>query len=388
MCTLVPVGSRPQARLKSRSFWTLGFQALVCSLMLLLGWGLSSAWASPGEPAPQAEALPSIDTPLVLPEPTLRLAKSPSPLSPGDSPRQRWLAQAMTSQPPTGRIRGKKSKSQDTITGFTSVLNLTVSYNLLGARIIATAGYRWRLYASKSRALRENYFGLSAISRLTPAWIEFGALAAIQPASFIKLRAAYRFRFQVPTFFSGGVFSNMGAINQAFNGIVDHRDGEQVLRDQIQRASDNNNGSRVLPLSHIFSVDLTLRFAIKGFLMLANVRYSRWWTSHGQTDLYNVFYEGGHDMIFNNTEHFLMVEGVTGYEWRKFRFLAMVSYRQAFEANDLYFRLGPAFMWLIAKNWGAFKNPSLLVLANWYVFHRWRGRDFVPLIAVRFGGEF
>lgn len=286
------------------------------------------------------------------------------------------------------KSQAKVSEKKDEITGFYSILNLTASYNLLGLRVIATAGYRWRLYKSSKRAFEENYFGLQAISRLTPAWVEFGALAALQPATFVKVRTAYRFRFQLPTFFSGGVFESMERVNQEFGDVKTHTQGEQVLRDRIKAVSDSNNNTRVLPMSHIFSVDLTLRFAIKGFLVLANFRYSRWWSSHGQTDKYKVFYEGGHDMIFNNTEHFFMVEGATGYEWRMLRFLVMLSYRQAFEANQQYFRLGPAVMWQIAKRWGGFKKPALLVAVNWYVQHRWRGQDFVPLIAIRFGGEF
>lgn len=387
---------QPHVHVSTSSIWRSGLHTLFRSilpgaafLVLFFGFQLSEAHAKPEPLDPSFELSSSdIETPLTLPEPKFRL-KEPAPQSTWHRPTQQWLAQAMATQPPTGKTTGKKKTTGgDTITGFTSILNVTASYNLLGLRIIATAGYKWRLYASNSRAFRDNYFSLHAVSRLTPAWIEFGAVASLQPASFIKIRTAYRFRFQLPTFFSGGVFSNMDFVRQQFENIRDHRDGEQVLRDQIQRGQDNNNGSRVLPLSHIFSVDLTLRFAIRGFLVLANIRYSRWWSSHGQTNLYSVFYEGGHDMIFNNTEHFLMVEGATGYEWKMLRFLVMLSYRQSFEADDLYFRLGPAVMWLIAKKWGAFKKPSLLLAVNWYVFHRWRGRDFVPLIAVRFGGEF
>lgn len=298
------------------------------------------------------------------------------------------LAQAMTDQPPLRTPKPAPSASKDTITGLTSVLNLTASFNLLGLRLIATIGYKWRLYASNSRAFKDNYVSINAISRLTPAWLEVGALAAVQPASFVRLRAAYRYRLQVPAFFSGGVFESADAATKAFANVTSFAQGEQVLRDTIDARSKDNNDSRILPSSQIVSVDLTLRFKAKGFLVLANVRYSHWWSSYPQQDNFKAFYEGGHDMIFAADEDFLMVEGGIGYEWNMLRFLALTSFRKAFSANSEYFRVGPAVQWLIAPRWGNFKNPSLLVLVNWYLLHPWRGRDGVPLFAARFGGEF
>lgn len=298
------------------------------------------------------------------------------------------LAQAATDQPP---IKDPKKTTKDTITGLTSVLNVTVSYNLLGLRVIATIGYRWRLFASNSRLFSNNYFSINAISRLTPAWLEGGALLVLQPASFVKLRAAYRFRGQVGAFFSGGVFDNATNAKQTLNAVKSFAEGEQILRDTIDARAKDNNGQRILPLSHIVSVDLTLQFKFKGILALVNFRYSHWWTSYTDQNTYQAFYEGGHDMIFNGgDEDFFMLDGLLGYEFKMFRFLAVTNYRRAFRADDTSFRLGPAVQWLIAPNWGPFLKPSLLVLANWYLMHPFRGRngDAFPLIAARFGGEF
>ena len=304
--------------------------------------------------------------------------------------RQRKVAQAMVHQPPIGS--GKKKKpakgDEDNISGIHGVLNFTGSYNLLGARVIAALGWRKRLYKSTSKILRENFFGVHAITRLTPAWLEGGAVLAVQPITILKLRLAYRFRVQIPLFFSGGAFDSVDQARKAFEGVESHRAGEDVLRERIAKVQKDNNDSRVLPMSHIVSADLTFRFKLKGILLLANARYSKWFSSHGKEDTYKAFYEGGHDMIFMNNEDFFMIEGVVGYERGVLRFLGLFSYRTAFNAGTDYFRLGPAVQWSIAPAWGWFKKPSLLVLANWYLQHNWRGRDGVPLIGFRIGGEF
>tara|TARA_B100000609_G_scaffold194994_2_gene188358 strand:+ start:1416 stop:2288 length:873 start_codon:yes stop_codon:yes gene_type:complete len=287
-----------------------------------------------------------------------------------------------------GKKDPKKNAKEDTISGVHGLLNLTLSYNLLGLRAIGAIGWRQRLYKSNNKILRENFFGAHAIARLTPAWLEGGAVLALQPITILKLRLAYRYRIQIPLFFSGGTFDTIEQAKSAFDPVKAHTEGEQVLRDRIQKVQDDNGGGRVLPASHILSADLTFRFKLKGILLLVNARYSKWFTGHGQTDKYKAFYEGGHDMIFSNEEDFFMIEGVTGYESGAFRYMVMVSYRNALNAGSEYFRIGPAFQWSIAPAWGWFKKPSLLVLANWYLAHNWRGRDFVPLIGARLGGEF
>lgn len=309
------------------------------------------------------------------------------PVEPNSKQTNKKVGQAMSHQTntPTGKV---PSSDVDTISGMHGLLNLTVSYNLLGARVIGALGYRKRLYKSKSKLLSQNFIGAHVITRLTPAWLEGGAVVAFQPLTILKLRGAYRFRTQVPTFFSGGAFKSMDAVRAAFKDVVSHRDGEDVLRTQIDNGSKTNGGNRILPQSHIVSIDATLRFRLKGIVLLANARYSKWWSSMPQSDTHKVFYEGGHDMIFSLEEDFLMVGGVLGYEWKNFRFLAYANYRTAFNAGTVNFRVGPAFQWIIAKNWSWFKKPAIFAVLNWYLQHDWRGRDGIPLVGVRFGGEF
>lgn len=285
------------------------------------------------------------------------------------------------------QVNPQRIRTKDEITGFYANLNLTLSYNLLGLRVLGDVGYRWRLYASQSKILRQNFVLLGATAALTPAWMEGGAFVTVQPLTILTLKAMYRFRFQIPAFFSGGAFTDINEVNNLFAKVDGHQSGEQVLRDQIAKVEKDNNG-RVLPTSHIASIDAVLRFQLKGITALAFVRYEKWFNNFD--DKYKVFYEGGLDIIMNKTDDVLTVNGLLGYQWNHLLFVVLTAYVRTFQANEEIWRLGPAVRWTLAPNWGPFKKPNILFVANWYLKHRWRAAalDGVPLIAVVFGGIF
>jgi hypothetical protein len=295
-------------------------------------------------------------------------------------------------------VNPQRLQNKDEITGFYAPVNILASYNLLGLRLAGDVGYRFRLFNSENRAFKENYLFLGATASLTPAWMEFGGLVTIQPAAFFALKGMYRYRFQLPAFFSGGVFTNLNDAIQVFNSpdpVKGHQDGEQRIRDRIQDAANGNDGRRVLPGSHIISVDATLRFQIKGFTALAFARYEKWISQYEGDSRYGAFYEGGIDIVINNDDDILIVNGLLGYEFDLFRthkllVMALTNYTKAFQSGEASFRLGPAFRWTFAKEWGVFKQPNLLLVLNWYLEHRWRAAslDGVPLIAIQFGGVF
>ncbi|MCB9637744.1 MAG: hypothetical protein H6727_02420 [Myxococcales bacterium] len=288
------------------------------------------------------------------------------------------------------QVNPQRILQKDKITGFYANLGLTLSYNLLGLRLLGDVGYRWRLFASQSRILQDNYILLGATSAMTPAWMDVGAFVHVQPLSIFSVRGMYRYRFQLPTFFSGVVFEDMNKVNEVFNGITGHQTGEQRMRDRIQEVSNSNNDRRVLPTSHIFSVDATLRFQLKGVTALVNARYAKWLSQHDKSDVYKTFYEGGLDIIMNNEDDLITVNALLGYEWKMLLFVAYTNYSKAFQSGEEIWRLGPAVRWTLAPNWGPFKKPNLFFVVNWYLKHRFRAAalDGVPLIAVVFGGLF
>lgn len=295
-------------------------------------------------------------------------------------------------------VNPQRLQNKDNITGFYAPVNLLASYNLLGLRLAGDVGYRFRLFDGESRALAENFIFLGATASLTPAWMEFGALATVQPTSFFAIKGMYRYRFQLPAFFSGGVFANINDAIQVFGSsspVKGHQDGEQRIRQRIQDAANQNNGRRVLPGSHIISVDATLRFQLKGFTALAFARYEKWISQYEGDNRYGAFYEGGIDIVINNNDDVLSVNGLLGYEFDLFKthkllIMALTNYTKAFQSGEASWRLGPAFRWTFAKAWGVFQQPNLLLVFNWYIEHRWRAAslDGVPLIAIQFGGVF
>ncbi len=284
----------------------------------------------------------------------------------------------------------QRLNDKDKITGFSANLNLTASYNLLGLRILSDIGYRWRLYASQSKALQQNFIMLGPTVILTPAFQELGAFVTVQPATIFTLRGMYRFRFQVPTFFSGAVFEDVARFDQALTGVTGHIDGENRLRTKIEEVQNQNDGRRVLPMSHILSVEAVLRFQFKGLTALFFLRYAKWWSTHGQTDRFGAFYEPGVDILMNNDEHLITINGLLGYQWKSLLFFASTNFVRAFNSQQQNWRMGPGVRWTIAPNWGPFKKPNLLLVLNWHIEHRWRAAAFdgVPLVAIAFGGVF
>jgi hypothetical protein len=287
------------------------------------------------------------------------------------------------------QINPQRILRKDQITGFYANLNLTLTYNLLGLRVLGDVGYRWRLFESQSAILKDNFILLAATTSLTPAWMEFGAFAQIQPLSIFNVRGMYRYRFQLPTFFSGVVFEDIKKVEEVFNGVTGHMNGEQRMRDRIKEISDKEGG-RVLPHSHIISADATLQLQLKGVTALVNARYEKWISQFNKDNLYKSFYEGGLDLILNNEDDVLTVNALLGYQWKMLLFVAYTNYTKAFQSGDEIWRVGPAVRWTLAPNWGPFKKPNIFFVVNWYVRHRFRAAslDGVPLIAIVFGGLF
>ena len=287
------------------------------------------------------------------------------------------------------QVNPQRILQKDQITGFYANLGLTVSYNLLGVRALGDVGYRWRLFESQSAILQDNYILLGATSAMTPAWMDFGAFVHLQPLSIFSVRGMYRYRFQLPTFFSGVVFEDVKKVDEVFGGTTGHLSGEQKMRDRIKEIADKEGG-RVLPHSHIISADATFQFQLKGVTALVNARYEKWISQYNKDSLYKTFYEGGLDLIMNKDDDVITVNALLGYQWNMLLFVAYTNYMKAFQSGEEIWRVGPAVRWTLAPNWGAFKKPNLFFVVNWYVKHRFRAAslDGVPLVAVVFGGLF
>lgn len=267
---------------------------------------------------------------------------------------------------------GQPSKPpQDPMTGWHLRAGLAGSFNNLGLRLAGEGGYRWRLYSHDSLAFRDNYFQLGATAAVTPATVAGGPVLRIQPASFLILSASYIYRLYLPAFLGGTVFRDMNDVRQTFRGVSYFFDGQERLNAQRDQVSARNKGQLVFG-AHLLRFGATLQLRFKGVVALLNTRFYLLFAPFDDVDNSEVYYEATYDVMVKKTDQIFDMLGGLGYEWRSLRFLATVSYTLALQSQEVRLGIGPAVQWVFLDRWRSVHQPSLLLIARWWIQHRFR----------------
>lgn len=280
----------------------------------------------------------------------------------------------------------KTAPIQDTITGWTATLNGALTYNGIGLAMIARGGYRWRMFASDNFAFSDNFVRLHLVGQLTPSTGDIGPSITIAPASFLRFGASYGLRGYFPTFTVGTLFESKEALQSHFAGTKDFLDGERRI-DMQRDATTQRNGEQLSFLTHIVRLHWLLQFRFAGVVAQWTGVVS--WFFHQYEDAADapLVYEVYNDLVMNKQDQLFTSVLLAGYEWRNFRFLAVMTYALALGTGEDTLGLGPGVQWTIAPNWGPLKEPFLLVAVRWWVKHRFRSGP-MPNIGMIFQGSF
>jgi len=281
------------------------------------------------------------------------------------------------------KYQKKKTTAKDPITGFAGDTDLGATYNGLGLRFRLFAGYQWRLYPHKNRALENNFIRVGPFFSITPANIGVGGFIRIQPMSILNFGASYRYQLYFPLFTSGVLFKNLDAVHKAFKGVDGHLDGQKRINQQLDNTIKDNGGKRVFVHGQVADVQGTFQVIFKGVLAVVNVRFMWLSMSYSDTNNSEIFFDPVIDTMINKEDVVLNLTALLGYELKPFRFVLANTYIKAYGSGEFNWSAGPGVQWQMTEKFWKLRQPSLLFLTRWFIDHRYRLGAF-PNIAVLF----
>ncbi|HET6584007.1 MAG TPA: hypothetical protein VFG69_11175 [Nannocystaceae bacterium] len=240
--------------------------------------------------------------------------------------------------------------------------------NPLGAVDEITLGYRLQLVMRDTELFRDSFLFLGGHLFMTPAFARVGPTIEVQPAAVLNLSATYDFV---------GMFGAFGQARSFRTPTVDYGP------DELRRVLKTNRGyatyGQLATLSALFQAkvrSVAFRNQIKFFwasmklhegdtvfvdLATDIMAPNNGWTMTNDTDLVYLF-EVPVSLVLRHT--------LTTAFYRQRDFLPGEPVSQP---NGPTSRLGPAVAWTIFDYPGArFNRPTVFLLAQWWLRHRWR----------------
>ena len=246
---------------------------------------------------------------------------------------------------------------------YTSLTALRL--NAIGLAEVARLTYRKRLYLSDELALRDNYAGGGLSTTIVPAYVKLGALVETAPLSVLRLWA----QFEVAAYF--GSFWMIQSFDKPTDDFSD-----TTLRALAELAEGDPARNYPTAGTHgTLGADLQVKLgpvAVRNFTKLESSRL----TLRPGEDYY---YDQNQDsltpnggLLFLNDSDLLWVSdfGLTAGA----RFSVMQPFYDPKEVNlNGSSRVGPLVAYtFFSEDGAAFNNPTILVVANWWLTHRYR----------------
>jgi hypothetical protein len=280
--------------------------------------------------------------------------------------------------------------------GTRLVLNnlLGFRYNPLGFEDQLRAGFQRRLYRSPSSIFRDNFLFGGVYPKLNPAFVKVGPSLEIQPLSIFNLRLAAEFV---------GYYATFGSL-QSFRSPTDDY-SDTVLRagkDAKQNYSTYGAHLMIEPMIQLKLGPIALRdkLAIEHWRMRVRDGDTVWYDSSLDTLV------SSNGWVIANDLDALYLHDVGGGSgtFQGARLTAGVRYTRVLPiygerdfqrgdpralADNGHHRVGPlcAFTFF-DRGFSSFNKPTAVVIANWYVDHRFRtGRDVsaaIPYLVAAF----
>jgi hypothetical protein len=259
-------------------------------------------------------------------------------------------------------------------------------WNPLGLQSELDLGYRYLMFRSDSRVFQENYLAVLSVAKLNPAYARVGGAVELQPMAILTLRGEILWR---------GYFGSFNMLQSFSSADADYRDSTLKERGE---AGLNYRGS-----GYEVKAEATLRFKLGPIAVINQLMgiYSRL-NLEGSDRL---FYDAYLDVLVPNKRWTLANHAHLLYV-TKFGLLlgARYSLVHAFypeswlapgaeNPNSPTHRLGPIALYTFKYRRNGFENPTVIVILNWWLQHRYRaGQDIsqgVPygVVAFRFQGD-
>ncbi len=256
-------------------------------------------------------------------------------------------------------------------------------YNPLGVQTDLTLSYRYRLFRPTSRLFEDTYVGVGPVVRVNPAYARGGLGVELQPLMVLCLRAQWEFR---------GYYRTFGMI-QSFKGAYsEHHDDHRKDRQELERHYSTTG--------HQVNLQAILRAKVGPWAVVNDllVSYFKMDVKEGDT----VFYDALTDMltpadgvtVTNNAHLFYITgEGLTvGLRYTVAHALYSEEAMGPGAAGDAVVtpthRLGPMFVYEWGGRGERFHKPTLAIILNWWLKHRYRtGQQVnrgIPWVAVAF----
>lgn len=383
------------AMIRSLAMTTLHRRHSPASLRLTLGLGLlatlvtTPSWAAPpDEDEPADAAVPPEDEDAALessadpaPDPAVPAPEVIEPQPPEATPHDEEEPSAAKPDP----RMGDKHSIQ-----YTSLLAPRI--NPLGLEERLWIGYQYRLYNKQKTILDGSNLGIFFRPILSPAIALVGATVQVQPAAVFRLRATYSYVAYFSTF-------------QYFQSFQSPHDDFSETR--LGALADA--GTNYVSTGHQVELEALIQARYKG-LVLRSTTVANWnsMKMRGDDDL---FYDVRIDALVPNNGWVLFndTDLVWLQELKKPRRPSIMaglrtSVVKAFYPDSVYepgdviedpngpiFRMGPEIGYIFydqPEKRPRFNKPTLLLIPQWNIMHRWRtGRDVstaMPTIVMAF----
>jgi hypothetical protein len=231
-----------------------------------------------------------------------------------------------------------------------------------------TVGYRYQLVQRDTELFRDSFLLAGAHAFVTPAFVRVGPVVEVQPAAVLNLSATYDF---VGYF---GAFDNVSS-----------------FRTPTARAGPDDLLGKGIPSrgyatwGHLVTLSALLQAKVRHVALRNQLKF--FWSKLKLREGETVYFDFANDILTPNEGWVLTND--TDLLW-VFDVPVVFGVRHtlthAFYTQDDFLpgepvsqpngptsRLGPAVVWTIFDRPGArFNRPSIIVLAQWWVRHRWR----------------
>jgi len=254
--------------------------------------------------------------------------------------------------------------------------------------------YRLRMYSDEGLALRDNYAGAGAAVTLSPAFLRVGPYVELAPASFVTVWSALQYSSYFGTF---GLMQSFGSPRAEFSD------------DELDRLDGLPEGDPLEPYS-TSGLELTVGLDLQAKVGPVAVR-SQNRVIHANLDLREgdtVFYDQVTDVLMPDSGLSFISDLDAAYLALGGRLVLAARYTASLpiyaasdymggepeEHDNASHRLGPVIAYsFYSRDGSAFNQPTVLVLAQWWLDHRYRAGEessqALPLVAVgfRFHGD-
>ncbi len=243
--------------------------------------------------------------------------------------------------------------------------NLTaLRVNPLGLTNRFRTGYRMQLSHRPEKIFEESFASVGLDTEITPAFGYAGARLEVQPAVLFNFWASY------------GVLGSFGSFSYT-------RSFETAQADYSDSELDDTEDQDYSVVGQRATISALFQFGAGGVVMRNNVKGH--WRSMDLHDNDRVFYDASLDVLFPNSGWVITNDAdlliLTEFNLKLgLRYTATAALYKADQLvdgenpNTPHHRLGPAFIYEFfddppGPNWN---KPTLVVLAQWWLKHRYR----------------